>query len=439
MSCPNDPPSLSRRQTIKRSGVTLLGGALVASTITAVSCTSSDPVARVVVVGGGFAGAGFAKAIKGLWPSCSVILVEAKSSYVACPFSNLVFAGLRSIAQQHFDYSSLRAVGVEVVHDHATQLDGERQTLTLAQGRVLPYDRLVAAPGIDMRWNALPGYDQQASQRMPHAWLAGAQTSLLRDQLQAMPEDGVVAITVPEAPYRCPPGPYERASLIAHYLKSAKPKARIVILDAKDQFSKQTLFQNAWKKLYGAQLEWHGASSGARVVAVDTARMTLETEFDRYQVDVANVIPPQQAGRFARENGLTDATGWCPVSPLTFESRLQSGVHVIGDAAIANAMPKSAFAAAAQARLCAVQIVRLLNGDPPVTTKLLNTCYSLVAPDYGISVAGVYTPERFRWAPVPGAGGTSDLAAATSVRQQEAAFARAWFERVTSEVFGRCS
>ncbi len=422
--------SLSRRQALKR------GAAVAGMTVTGVSCSATSDVARVVVVGGGFAGAGFARALKKLWPGCSVQLIEPKTTYTACPFSNLVLAGLRTLTQQQFEYTSLRAAGIEVIHDFATRLDAQRQHLTLSLGRLLPYDRLVVAPGIEMQWDALSGYDEHTSQRMPHAWQAGAQTTALRNQLTAMPEDGVVAISVPEAPYRCPPGPYERASLIAHYLKSTKPRARLLILDAKDQFSKQTLFLDAWQRLYGDQLEWHSASSGARVVAVDTNRMTLETEFDHYKVDVANVIPPQQAGRFARENGLTDATGWCPVSPLTFESRLQPKVHVIGDAAIANAMPKSAFAAAAQARLCAVQVIRLLNNEPPVTTKLLNTCYSLVAPDYGISVAGVYTAEEDRWATIEGAGGVSDTIAADEYRRQEADFARAWFGRLTSEVFG---
>jgi NADPH-dependent 2,4-dienoyl-CoA reductase/sulfur reductase-like enzyme len=271
---------------------------------------------------------------------------------------------------------------------------------------------------------------------MPHAWKAGEQTLLLRRQLEAMEDGGTVLMSVPDNPFRCPPGPYERASLIAHYLKTRKPRSKLIVLDAKDQFSKQRLFQAAWKELYPDHLEWVGLSQGGKVVSVDPAEMTLVTEFGKHKGAVINVIPPQRAGFIAQRAGVADRSGWCPVDPVTFESRLVPNIHVVGDATIAGGMPKSAFAANAQAKVCAAAIVRLLNGEPPSEPRLINTCYSLVAPDYGISVAGVYRPVNGVLTEVPGSGGVSPLAAPRSFRAQEALYAAGWFNTVTSEVFG---
>ena len=227
-------------------------------------------------------------------------------------------------------------------------------------------------------------------------------------------------------------GGTKRRSVIARAL-GHEPK--LLILDAKDQFSKQALLQNAWAEQYGDLVEWQGAASGARITAVDPRAGTVSTDFDRFQPAVANIIPPQQAGQIARRSGLTDASGWCPIQAVDFQSTRQPGVYVIGDAAIANAMPKSAFAANAQARLCATQIVRSLNDLPPLATTLLNTCYSLVAPEYGISVAGVYQPEAERWQPVPGAGGTSDPGASAASRALEARYAHDWFDVLTGQIW----
>ena len=242
---------------------------------------------------------------------------------------------------------------------------------------------------------------------MPHAWKAGEQTVLLRRQLEAMADGGTVVISAPANPFRCPPGPYERASLIAYYLKTAKPRSKLIVLDAKDSFSKQRLFQAAWQQLYPGLIEWVSLSNGGKVTSVDPASRTLVTDFASYKADVANVIPPQRAGHIAEVAGVSDATGWCPIDPITFESRLQPGIHVIGDAAIAGAMPKSAFAANAQAKVCAAAVAALLNDEPPSPPKLINTCYSLVAPDYGISIAGVYHPVDGQLVDVQGAGGVS--------------------------------
>ena len=356
--------------------------------------------------------------------------------FTACPFSNEVIVGLRDIAAQRFAYAAIAADGMRVIQAEATAVDPTAHRVTLGDGTVLPYDRLILSPGIDIVWDALPGYDEAAAEHMPHAWKAGAQTLLLRSQLEAMPDGGLVVMSAPPNPYRCPPGPYERASLIAYYLKTKKPRSKLLLLDAKDAFSKQKLFQAAWRKLYPGLLEWVSLSDGGKVTRVDPATNTFETDFGTQKADVGNVIPPQRAGRIAALAGVADRTGWCPIDPATFESRLQPGIHVIGDAAIAGAMPKSAFAANAQAKVCAYAVAELLAGATPAEPRLINTCYSLVAPGYGISVAGVYRPVNGQLTDIEGAGGTSPLDAAATLRVQEADYANAWFKTITAETFG---
>ncbi|MDB5366106.1 MAG: cytochrome [Rhodospirillales bacterium] len=410
-----------------------IGGASAALALsrTAIAQTA----AKIVVVGGGFAGATAARFLRRANPSLDVTLVEPNASFVACPFSNEVLVGLRDLDAQRFGYDAVRADGVAVATQAATAIDASLRRVTLADGTVLPYDRLVLAPGIDIAWNALPGYDEAASQRMPHAWKAGEQTLLLRRQLEAMKDGGLVVISAPANPFRCPPGPYERASLIAWYLKTKKPRSKLIVLDAKDQFSKQRLFTAAWKDLYPGLLEWVPLSQGGKVNSVDPAANTLVTDFATHKADVANVIPPQRAGRIAEIAGVSDRTGWCPVDPVTFESRLQPNIHVIGDAAIMGAMPKSAFAANAQAKICAAAIATLLRGATPAEAKPINTCYSLVAPDYGISIAGVYRVVGGQLTDVEGAGGISPADAPPQTRALEATYAEAWFRTITGEVF----
>jgi sulfide dehydrogenase [flavocytochrome c] flavoprotein subunit len=390
---------------------------------------------RVVVVGGGFAGATCAREVKRLLPNASVTLVETNRTFTACPFSNGVVAGLRDISEQQFGYDGVKKDGVEVVIQPGTALDANGREITLGDGAKLAYDRAVLAPGIDVRFDALPGYTEAAVEAMPHAWKAGEQTVLLRRQLAAMEDGGTVVMSAPANPFRCPPGPYERASLIAHYLKTRKPRSKLIVLDAKDMFSKQRLFQAAWKELY-PNLEWVPLSAGGKVTSVDPATRTFVTDFGKHQAAVANVIPPQRAGRIAEAAGAADRTGWCPIDPITFESKLQPNIHVIGDASIAGAMPKSAFTANAQAKVCAGAIVALLRGERPHEPKLINTCYSLVAPDYGISVAGVYKPMNGVLTDVEGAGGVSPADAPRSFRGLEATYADAWFKTIANEVFG---
>ena len=411
------------------------GGAVAASTVLLPAPTLAQGKARVVVLGGGFAGTICARELRRVEPQLTVTLVEVNPTYTACPFSNSVIAGLRDIAAQRFGYEAVRAEGVAVVQDQARSVDAQRRLVSLNGGSTLGYDRLVLAPGIDFHWGSLPGYDEAAAGSMPHAWKAGEQTLLLRRQLEAMADGGTVVISAPANPFRCPPGPYERASLIAYYLKSKKPRSKLIVLDAKDSFSKQRLFQAAWQQLYPGLLEWVSLSNGGKVTKVDPATRTLVTDFATYKADVANVIPPQRVGRIAEIAGVSDQTGWCPIDPITFESPLQTGTHVIGDAAIAGAMPKSAFGANAEAKVCAVGIAALLRDETPSSPKLINTCYSLVAPDYGISIAGVYHPLNGQLADVEGAGGLSPAEAPPDFRALEASYAEAWFRTITAETF----
>ena len=391
---------------------------------------------RVVVVGGGFAGASAARTLKRLDPRIAITLVEANATFTACPLSNGVIAGLRDLKAQQFGYGRVAADGITVAITSATAVDAAARTVSLGDGQRLSYDRLVLAPGIDLRWDALPGYTEAAAEQMPHAWKAGAQTLLLRRQLEAMEDGGVVIIAAPANPYRCPPGPYERASLIAYYLKTKKPRSKLILLDAKDAFSKQRLFQNAWAELYPGLLEWVSLSKGGMVTAVELASKTLVTDFASHKADVANVIPPQKAARIAEIAGIADRTGWCPIDPVTFESKLQPNIHVLGDATIAGGMPKSAFSANAQAKVCAAAVAKLLRGETPAEPKLINTCYSLVAPDYGINVAGVYRPVNGVLTEIEGSGGVSAADAPRAARTLEANSANGWFNTITSEVFG---
>ena len=357
--------------------------------------------------------------------------------FITCPFSNVALVGLRSLASLTHTYQRLREdYGVQIVHAQAQELDPTTQRITLSDGTTLTYDKLVLSPGIELRWDAIEGYDAEASTVFPHAWQAGSQTLLLRRQLDAMEDGGLVVISAPETPYRCPPGPYERASLIAHYLKTHKPKSKVLLLDAKDSFTKDRLFLVAWERLYPGLLEWVPGAQGGRVTQVDTRAGIVRTEFDEYKPAVANVVAPQRAAAIARAGGLDAGMGWSPVHGSTFESRVHANIHIIGDAAIANPMPKSAFSANNQAKVCAAAIVARLRGEPLAQPALMNTCYSLVAPDYGISISAVYAVENDTLQIVPGSSGTSPLDAPETTRALEAAYARSWYANITADTFG---
>ena len=410
----------------------VLGG--IVAGIAAPGLARAQSSARVVVIGGGFAGASCARALSRL--GLKTTLVEQNAFYMSCPFSNAVIGALREIGEQRFTYEALQKDGVALVFGKAQGVDAQARTVMLESGATLAYDRLVIAPGVDLKFDAIPGYDERAAEAMPHAWKAGAQTELLKSQLVAMKDGGTFVMSAPANPYRCPPGPYERVSLIANYFKSAKPNARIVILDAKDAFSKQKLFETAWAERYPGMINWVSLSNGGAIRSVDLKAMSLTTDFETYKADVANVIPPQKAGAIASLAGVADKTGWCPIHPETFESTLVPGIHVIGDAAIMGAIPKSAFAANGEGKACAAVVAALLAGQQPQPLKLINTCYSLIAPDYGISIAGIYTPGVPSFVEVEGSGGTSPLGASASVRALEADYAQSWFRTITADVFG---
>lgn len=392
--------------------------------------------ARLVVIGGGFGGAAAARALRQWMPSASVTLIERNLDYLACPFSNAVIGGLRNIESQRFGYQALASEGIELIYDEAIDIDPVTRAVTLRSGGLLEYDRLILSPGIDFRWGDIEGYDAAAADHLPHAWKAGTQTLLLKRQLEAMEDGGLVVISVPEAPFRCPPGPYERASLIANYLKRYKPASRILILDGQETFSKQPLFEEAWAQLYPGLIERRGARDFARVTAIDPRSRLLVTAFDSVRADVANVIPPQKAGLIADRAGVADMTGWCPVDPVSFLSRLQPDIHVIGDAIISAPMPKSAFAANLQGRLCALQIARILSGAEPEPSILTNTCYSLISDQGAVSITGVYSNDSGTFLSVEGAGGLSPSGAGAPIRAREAAQAAAWFENITRQTFG---
>ena len=414
---------------------TVVGGIAAVVAASALPCPSfAQSAARVAVIGGGFGGASCARALRRLDPKLTVTLIEPNRNFVACPFSNEVIAGLRDIELQRFNYDRIAAEGVTVVAQAATKINPQARVVNLTDGSTLPYDRLVLAPGIDMRFDALSGYDEAASNKMPHAWKAGEQTLLLRKQLEAMEDGGVVVIAVPAAPLRCPPAPYERASLIAHYLKTKKPRSKILILDAKDSFSQQRLFEKAWKELYPGIIERIALSQGGRVTSVDAATKTIVTDFGNYAADVANVIPPHKAGRIAEIAGIADNTGWCPIDPVSFASKLAPDIYVIGDACFAGSIPKSASAANAQAKACAAAIVNALAGKAAETPRLNGACYNTVAPGYAFSLKGIYQSKDGQF--VETEVTTSAVEAPREVRQREAEQALDWFKTITVDAFG---
>lgn len=398
--------------------------------------------ARVIVVGGGFAGAAAAKYLRLFDATIKVTLIEAKSHYITCPGSNWLLAGLTEMGALTIDYRALQdRYGVEVVIDTVDGLDAEQRRLRLASGQALHYDRLIMAPGIALRWDAMAGYDETASQAFPHAWQAGPQTQILQKQLQALTDGGVVVMSVPADPYRCPPGPYERASLMAWWLQQHKPRSKVIILDAKRSFSKQALFEAGWRKHFGygtgqSLIEWHSLADNP-LVELHVAERTLVSEFgDRFRGDVLNIIPPQTAGQLALQSGLTATGGWCPVKPLTGQSIFDEFIHVIGDAAHYTPIPKSAFAANSEAKACALAVVELLNERSVTEPHWLNTCYSLITPEHGISIAGVYRLDASQAiAPVAGAGGVSQGKEPMAFRL-EADYTRAVYRNLVADSFG---
>jgi len=420
----------------RRSFIKIAGSAAAVSAVGFPAIAAAGGKKQVVIVGGGVGGATAAKYIRRADSSVEVTVIEPNKHYYTCFMSNEVLGGERKLDSLKFGYDGLAKHGVTVVHDTVTAIDAKGQKVTTKGGKSFSYDRCIVAPGISFADN-IKGYDEAAAEKMPHAWKAGPQTALLRKQLEGMADGGTVLIAPPPNPFRCPPGPYERACQIAHYLKTNKPKSKILILDSKDKFSKQGLFTQAWDRHYKGMIEWVKAEdSGGGVLRVDAGAGKVFTEFDEYKPAVANIIPAQKAGTIAQVAGLTDDSGWCPISGATFESTLQKGIHVIGDAAIQSPLPKSGYAANSEAKVVAAAVVDLVNGREPGTPSWVNTCYSVVAPEDGISVAMVYNLVDGKVAKIKGSGGLTPMDSSAEDRAREVQYAYSWFNNITSDIFG---
>ena len=417
---------MQRRQLIQTAAY---GSVLGASGLgTAFANTSSQSGPKVVVVGGGYGGATAAKYVR-MWSDqqINVTLVEPNAAFVSCPISNLVLGGSKTMADITSSYDNLsKRHGVTVVRDMVTSIDPDKRTVRLAGGGELPYDRLILSPGVDFMMDGLPGMAKAGAQeQVLHAWKAGPQTLALRQQLEAMPDGGVYALTIPLAPYRCPPGPYERACQVAHYFSKAKPKSKVLVLDANDDVtSKGPLFKKAWAERYQGIVEYRPKHV---LTDVDVAARTLKFEFnDDLKADVLNVVPPMRAGDIAVKTGLATANRrWCEIDFLTHESKAAKNIHVIGDSIqVAPAMPKSGHMANQHGKTCAAAVVALLTGKQPNTMPIYNnTCYSFVSDEDVVHVASVhrYDAAQKTMLTVPGSGGVS-----SSANELEGRYAMAW-------------
>jgi sulfite dehydrogenase len=417
---------MKRREFLKLSGS--------AAALAAAGCATTTPSkARVVVVGGGFGGATAAKYIRMWDPKIDVVLVEREPGFISCPISNLVLAGFAGMGDITRSIDGLERYGVRVVRDEAVGIDPGKKTVRLSRAGEIGYERLVVSPGIDFLFGEVQGYEQaMQAGRVLHAWKAGPQTTALRRQLEEMRDGGVYVLSVPLAPYRCPPGPYERASVVAAYFRQAKPRSKVLVLDANpDVSSKGPLFKRAWSELYPGIIEYRGNS---RAVGVDGSSMSVRLEVEDVKGDVLNVVPPHRAADLAAKSGLiTTNNRWCDVDWRTMESKAVKGIHVLGDATLsAPAMPKSASMANNHAKIAAGAIVDLLNGREPQPLKIINTCYSFVSRTEGIRVSSVHEwdPGQGTLVAVKGSGGVS---AARS--EAEGNYAWSWARTIWADSF----
>ncbi len=428
--------SIKRRQFIKAAGAV---GAATGLSLSGLRLASAGSGKHVVVVGGGAGGATCAKYIRHFDPSVKVTVIEPKTEFATCFMSNWVIGGLKEqnwITHGYGDWSKKH--GIDVIHDLVVDIDADKQMVTTKGGKTVKYDRCVVSPGVSMKYDTIDGYSEAASHLVPHAWHAGPQTTVLRKQLEDMKDGGLFVMAAPPNPFRCPPGPYERVSLVANYLKQNKPKSKILILDSKDKFSKQGLFTAGWKQHYGfgtddSMIEWRSKANDGTVQAVNADNRTAMTTFDEIKADVLNVIPAQTAGHIAHKAGLTDDSGWCPVNHMTWESKMHKNVHVIGDAAIASPLPKSGYAANSEGKVCAAAVVAMLKGNDAPTPSWVNTCYSLVTPSHGISVAMVYDSKDGKVSKVEGSGGLTPTGGDYTL---EAVYAESWYLNIIDDMFG---
>jgi len=429
-----------RDKLISRRSVVATGAALAASivlptlAVSKVARAASNAKVRIVVIGGGFGGAAAARSAKATLPKAEVILLTDQASFWMCPGSNAVITGLSDISSIEIGYGNLSARGIDVRLDPATAVDPDKHTVTTQGGTTIRYDKLIMSPGVAFDYTDIEGLSLDTIDRVPHAWRAGPQTTLLKQQLHAMDDGGLFVMTMPRAPYRCPPAPAERACLVADYLKREKPKSKLLILDAKDEFPFQDLFSEAWDELYSDIIEYRSIADDGVVREVDTGSLTAMTDFDEIKADVLNVIPPQTAGSIAITAGATDATGWCPVDIQTFASTLLEDVYVIGDAALADPLPKAGSTAASQARVAVDAIAASLAGDPVPSPTWIANCYSLAAPDYGIRLGASYVFEDDHV--TRNSTDFSVLGASTDTREADARYAEVWLAQIKQEIWG---
>ena len=417
---------------ISRKNFLQLSAVLAGTAAPAFAKSKPAKSARVVVIGGGFGGATCAKYIRNMDSKISVTLIEKNKNYITCPMSNTVLGGINQMSFITHGYAGLQKHGVKVVHDLVTEIDPVKKSIKMKSGKIQKYDYLVVSPGIELLFDQVQGYSKNAASAIPHAYEAGKQTEILFSQIKAMPKNGTVIIAPPDNPFRCPPGPYERTSMIAHYMKKHKPDGKILILDAKDTFAKKPLFEKAWEVLYLGMVEFVAGSQGGKVERIDVAKKEIITSSGTHKGDVINLIPPQRAGAIAVATGLTKGN-WCAVNQSTFESEIHKGIYVIGDSAIAGAMPKSGFSANSQAKTCAAAIVSSVNGIKMPDPSYVNTCYSLVADNYGISVAAVYKYDGAAIVGIEGSGGVSPMEADFDYRQKEAKYAMGWYDSIIKD------
>ncbi|WP_147104001.1 NAD(P)/FAD-dependent oxidoreductase [Tateyamaria sp. syn59] len=413
---------------------TFLGTSAVAAATLAAPMVRAQGKPRVVVIGGGAGGATAARYIaKDSKGDIDVKLIEPTRTYYTCFFSNLYLGGFKTIDEIGHSYGGLAAAGVNVVHDWAVGVDRDTKTVTLAGGGTLQYDKLILSPGIDFVDMAVPGWDISAQNAMPHAYKAGSQTELLKAQLKAMPEGGTFAMVAPPNPYRCPPGPYERVSMVAHYLKLNNPTAKIIVADPKPKFSKMALFQEGWNNHYEGMVDWVGEDFGGGNVTVDPAAMTVSIDGEETKVDVANVIPAMKAGRIADIAGVTDGN-WAPVNAADMSTKADPDVYVLGDASQQGDMPKSGFSANSQAKVCANAVRGALTGSKVFPAKFSNTCWSLIETNDGVKVGATYEATAEKIAKVDGF--ISKTGESADVRKATYEESEGWYAGITADMFG---
>jgi sulfide dehydrogenase [flavocytochrome c] flavoprotein chain len=426
---------------ISRRDFSKLAGAAGGGTLAAAGWGTfaiAQGAAKVVIVGGGAGGATVAHLVKKEAPSLDVTLIEANPTYNSSFFSNLYIGGLRTLESLNHSYTGLRRLGIKVVHDFATDVDRAKKTVRTRAGRTYAYDRLVLSPGIDIKYDTIKGYSRDVARTMPHAYTTdAAQKRMLKQQLLNMRDGGTVAMVMPNNPFRCPPGPYERACMIAHYLKTRKPKSKLIILDPKRAFSKQPVFIEAFDKYYKNIIELNLSSEidDFTVVSVDPKTKEVVTKAGKkVRADVANIIPQQRAGEIAAKAGINEGD-WCPVNPENFSASKVQDIYVLGDAAIAAEMPKSAFSANSQAKVVAADIAAVLAKKDKFEARYRNTCWSLLAPDDNVKIGANYAPKDGKLD--PSGSFVSQRGEAADVRKQNYQESIAWYDSITSEMFAK--